>query len=156
MKAYVTLALLALMGWLAACAGAPQASATPSVEQRERAWLDQKITAYRIEVLVVRSVWHAQSHRITVQAGRVESATATCIPAPTEAGKCKVEDFDAEDYTVAGLFRQAYAQTQSEYAAWTTTTFDPSYGFPQQISYNHPEMIDEDWAWRVTAFEVLK
>jgi len=156
MKAQLALALFALVGLLAAWDGVPRASATPSVDQREQAWLEQSITAYRIEVLVVRSVWHAQTHQITIQNGQVENATAVCIPAPTEAGKCEVEDFNAEDYTVAGLFREAHAQTQSQYAAWTTITYDPRYGFPQQISYNHPEMYDEDWTWRVTAFEVLK
>ncbi len=156
MKTHLPLALFALVGLLAACEVAPEASVTPSVEQREQVWLEQNITAYRIEVLVIRSVWHAQSHQITIQNGQVESATASCVPAPTEAGKCEVEDFDAEDYTVAGLFRKAHAQAQSQYAAWATITYDPTYGFPQQISYNHPEMIDEDWSWRVTAFEVLK
>ena len=156
MKTNLALAILALGGMLATCKGVPEALATPSIDQREQVWQEQNITAYRIEVLIVRSVWHAQSHRITVRNGQVESATATCVPAPTEAGKCKVEDFNAADYTVAGLFREAHAQTQSEFAAWVTITYDPIYGFPQQISYNHPEMIDEDWSWRVTAFEVLK
>ena len=155
MKAHLTLTLFALAGWLAACNMTSSASATLTLDQKEKAWLKQNITSYRIEVLVVRSVWHAQSHQITVKNGQVETATATCIPAPTEAGKCEVEDFDAEDYTIAGLFREAQSHTQSEYAAWVTITYDPGYGFPQEISYNHPEMIDEDWSWRVTGFEVL-
>lgn len=141
---------------LAACEATPAAFATPTIAQREQAWLQQEISAYQIEVLVVRSVWHAQSHLLIIQNGQVESATATCIPAPTEAGQCRVEDFAAEDYTVEGLFRQAEVHTQGKYAAWVTVTYDPSYGFPQQISYNHPEIIDEDWSWRVTSFEVLK
>jgi hypothetical protein len=122
----------------------------------ERTWREQNIAAYRIEVMVVRSVWHAQSHQITIRNNRVESATASCIPAPTEAGKCQVEAFNAEDYTVPGLFLEARAQTQSQYAAWTKITYDPTYGFPRQITYNHPEAVDEDWTWRVTAFEVLQ
>ena len=90
MKTHWTLALFALIELVAACEGAPRVSATPSIDQREQAWLEQNITAYRIEVLVVRSVWHAQSHRITIQNGQVESATAACIPAPTEAGRCEM------------------------------------------------------------------
>jgi hypothetical protein len=156
MKTLLALALFALVGSLTACDGAPGATATPSVEQWEQVWQEQAITAYRIEVLVVRSVWHAQTHQLTIQKGQVESATATCIPAPTEAGNCEVEDFNVDDYTVTGLFREAQAQTQSEYAAWVTITYDPTYGYPQQISYNHPEMYDEDWSWRVMAFEILK
>ena len=150
------LVLVAAVGILVACDGEPRPPATPSVDPMEEAWLDQNITAYRIEVLVIRSIWHAQSHELTVRDGQVESATATCFPAPIEAGKCRVEDFDADDYTVAGLFRKAHAQAQSEYAAWVTIKHDASYGFPQQISYNHPDIVDEDWSWQVTAFEVLK
>ncbi len=148
--------LFALAGLLAACDAASSASATPTLDQREQAWLEQKITSYRIEVLVVRSVWHAQSHQITVRDGQIETATATCIPAPAEAGQCDVEDFDADDYTVAGLFRQAQTQSQSEYAPWVVITYDSRYGFPGHISYNHPDLLDEDWSWRVTAFEALK
>lgn len=148
-KEYLILALIMLAGMLAGCA--------PSIiGQREQAWREHNITAYRIEVLVIRSIWHAQSYQITVRGGQVESSTAVCIPAPMEAGKCKVEEFNADDYTVAGLFRKAQAETQSEYAAWVTITYDPNYGFPQQIAYNNPKVIDGDWSWRVTAFEVLK
>jgi hypothetical protein len=155
MKANVILALLTLTVSLA-CTLASRVAATRSLDQREQAWLEQNISNYRIEVLVVRSVWHAQSHRLTVRNGQVQEATADCIPAPTEAGTCEVEEFDPEEYTVAGLFRRAQAQMQSEYAQWVTIAYDPSYGFPQQISYNHPDIIDEDWSWRVTDFEALK
>ncbi|UCC87725.1 MAG: hypothetical protein JSV81_00040 [Anaerolineales bacterium] len=125
------------------------------VEQMERAWLDQKITSYRIEVLVIRSIWHAQSHQVTVRDNQIESATASCIPAPIEAGKCKVETFNAEDYTVAGLFRKAHSEAESQEATPTKITYDPTYHFPQQMSYDDPNMVDEDWSWQVTAFEVL-
>jgi hypothetical protein len=155
MKAHLILALLTLAGSLA-CTLASRVSATRSLDQREQAWLEREIDDYRIEVLVVRSVWHAQSHRLTVRNGQVQEATADCIPAPTEAGTCEVEEFDPEEYTVAGLFREAQAQVQSEFAQWVSIAYDPGYGFPQQISYNHPDIIDEDWSWRVTAFEVLK
>jgi hypothetical protein len=103
MRGYLAFTLCALAGLISACA-IQTTSSTPSVDQMERAWSEQTIAAYRIEVLVVRSVWHAQSHQITVRDNQVESATASCIPAPTEAGKCRVEAFNAEEYTVPGLF----------------------------------------------------
>src|SRR5262245_45225604 len=87
---------------VAACQIGPSASSTPTVADREQIWLNQHITAYRIEVMVVRSIWHAQSHQLVVRDNQVESATATCIPAPFEAGECQVEDFTADDYTVPG------------------------------------------------------
>jgi hypothetical protein len=130
--------------------------ATQIVNPMEQAWLDQKITSYRIEVLVIHSIWHAQSHQITVRDNQIESATASCIPAPIEAGKCKVETFNAEDYTVAGLFRKAHSEVESQQATPAKITYDSTYHFPQQIAYDDPNMVDEDWSWRVTAFEVLK
>lgn len=151
-----TLTLYLLAGLIAACHAGQIATPTPSPDQLERTWLEQNIDSYRIEVLVVRSVWHAQSHQITVRNNRVENATASCIPAPTEAGRCEVEVFNAEDYTVPGLFAEARAQAQSQQAVWTQLTYDPTYGFPRQIAFDDPNLIDEDWAWRVTAFEVLK
>ena len=130
--------------------------ATQLVDQMERAWLDQKITSYRIEVLVINSIWHAQSHQITVRDNQVESATAACTTAPMEFEKCKVKAFNAEDYTVAGLFRKARSEAEGQQATPAKITYDSTYHFPQQMSYNDPNMVDEDWSWRVTAFEVLK
>ncbi len=150
MKARLALAACILIILLTGC------RATQLVDQMEQAWLDQKITSYRIEVLVIHSIWHAQSHQITVRDNQIESATAACIPAPIEAGKCKVETFNAEDYTVAGLFRKARSEAQSHKATPTKITYDSTYHFPQQISYDDPKMVDEDWSWGVTAFEVLK
>jgi len=130
--------------------------ATQTVRQMERAWLDQEISSYRIEVRVINSIWHAQSHQITVRGNQIESATASCTPAPIEAGKCQVKAFNAEDYTVAGLFKKALSQAKSRQATPTKITYDSTYHFPQQISYDDPNAVDEDWGWVVTAFKVLK
>jgi hypothetical protein len=150
MKARLALAACILAILLTGC------RATQIVDPMEQAWLDQKIASYRIEVLVIRSIWHAQSYQITVRDNQIESATASCIPAPIEAGKCKVETFNAEDYTVAGLFRKAHSTSESRQATPAKITYDATYHFPQQMSYNDPNMVDEDWSWRVTAFEVLE
>ena len=152
----MTFILFTLAGLIAACNAVQTASPTTVVDQMEQTWREHNIASYRIEVLVIRSVWHAQSYQITIRNNRVENATASCVPAPTEGGKCQVEAFNAEDYTVPALFAEAHAQTQSQQAAWTKITYDQTYGFPEQISYDNPDMIDEDWMWRVTAFEVLK
>ena len=150
MKARLALSACILTLLLTGC------RATKLVDQMERAWLDQKITSYRIEVLVVNSIWHAQSHQITVRDNQVESATAACTTAPMEFEKCKVKAFNAEDYTVAGLFRKARSEAEGQQATPAKITYDSTYHFPQQMSYNDPNMVDEDWSWRVTAFEVLK
>ncbi len=149
MKAQLALAACMLATLLTGCR-------TTQVDQMEQAWQDHKIASYRIEVLVVNGIWHAQSHQITVRDNQVESATADCITAPMEFEKCQVKAFNAEDYTVAGLFKEARAQAESREATPAKITYDATYHFPQQISYDDPNMVDEDWSWRVTAFEVLK
>jgi hypothetical protein len=141
---------------LAACRASPTAPPISQLDQSEQAWSGQNIASYRIEVLVVQSVWHAQSHQITVRDNQVVDAAASCTPAPTEAGRCDVKAFNAEDYIVPGLFAQARKQTQGQQAQWTRVTYDPTYGFPRQISFDDPNAVDEDWMWRVTAFEALK
>ncbi len=126
------------------------------VDQMEQAWLDRKVTSYRIEVLVVNSIWHAQSHQITVRDNQVESVTAACTTAPMEFEKCQVKAFNAEDYTVAGLFKKARSEADSHEATPVKITYDSTYHFPKTISYNDPNIVDEDWSWSVMAFEALK
>jgi hypothetical protein len=135
-------------------AAAPETRFSTQLLQNENKWSEQRITNYRIEVLVVNSIWHAQTHIILVQNGTVINSTATCIPAPIEAGMCKVRPFDSGTYTVAGLFSQARLQMNGDLAPWIAVHYDPVYGFPGQISYNNPNIIDGDWTWRVTAFEI--
>ena len=142
--------LLVSVIWIAA------SCSTTQLDQAEQKWTSQNITNYRIEVLVINSVWHAQSHQIIVQNNTVVEATANCIPAPTEAGKCEVRDFSPEEYTVPGLFAQSRTQINSRQSKWIMITYDPTYGFPGQISFDNPDVIDEDWTWRVTTFEILK
>ncbi len=125
------------------------------IDEAKEKWLDQGIESYRIEVLVVISVWHAQSHAITVEDGKVVDQSASCIPAPTEFGECELRPFDSQDYTVAGLFSQARRVARSDSAEFAVIDFDPTYGFPSRIRFDHPEMIDEDWVWAVSSFEVV-
>ena len=125
------------------------------LEQAESRWKQQGIASYRIEVSAFRSIHHAQFYHITVQDGVVVDQSASCTPAPLEFGKCKVEPFEAEAYTVPGLFAKASSLLEGDYKTWGKVSFDPTYGFPSQISYNHPNAVDEDWSWSVTSFEVL-
>jgi hypothetical protein len=125
------------------------------IDQAEQRWQDQGIDDYRLEVLVVNSIWHAQTHQLTVRDGLVVEQSAFCIPAPFEAGKCTVEPFDAAAYTIPGLFAQARAKAQQDQGQWTELVFDPTYSFPSRIAYDHPEILDEDNNWQVKAFEPL-
>ena len=154
-RALCILNLLCLIWICTACISGEQVELTAQIDEAEEKWQEQDIESYRIEVLSA-SIWHAQSHQITVRNGKVVEESASCIPAPTESGKCEVEPFNAEDYTVPGLFSLARSQAQIEQGQWTRITFDPTYGFPRQISFDNPKAVDEESTWRVKTFEVLK
>ncbi len=125
------------------------------IDRAEQQWREQKIEHYQLEVLEVRSIWHAQLHRITVDHGAVVDQSASCIPAPFEAGKCSVQPFNATDFTVPHLFQLARAEMERDHGEWTKVEFDSIYGFPSHIGYNHPKIVDEDWGWQVKAFQIL-
>lgn len=133
---------------LSAC----RTGAASELEAGEQRWQEQGIDDYRIEVLVVRSIWHAQSHRITVEDGVVTGQTAHCIQAPAEFEACEVEPFAAEDFTVPGLFAKARASDQEG----VKIAYDLTYGFPDSIRFDNPEILDEDWSWGVMGFEPLE
>ncbi|MFQ5580654.1 MAG: DUF6174 domain-containing protein [Nitrospiria bacterium] len=134
----------------------PEHSLLRQIDEAERKWQEQEIESYRIEVLAVRGTWHAQSHQITVRSGKAVEASATCNPAPAELGKCEVEPFNAEDYTVPALFALARIRAQRGQGQRTRITFDPSYGFPNLIASDSPEITDGGEVWRVMAFEALE
>ncbi len=140
---------------LASCRSAQDLSLPQEVERAEQQWAEQGVDDYRI-VVVTSSIWHMQIHDIIIQGDNVAEASATCEPAPTESGKCEVQPFDAEDYTVPGLFARARWLAQARDAQYGRIEFDSAYGFPARMSFNHPEMIDEEWGWRVATFEVLE
>jgi len=147
--------LFCLATWVASCDAGRQPTPLTPLEQGEESWARDGVDDYRI-VVVITSIWHRQRHDITVRDGQVTEATATCDPAPTELGRCQVQPFDAEDYTMPGLFARARSLTYSRDAQYGKIEFDATYGFPARMSYNHPDLIDEEWAWRVETFEVLE
>ena len=126
------------------------------IDKGEKKWKKRKIESYHIEVLSVRDIWHLQSHQIVVRNGQVVKASASCSPAPAELGKCEVEPFDAQEYTVSALFARARAEAQKVPGQQTRITFDRRYGFPSWIVTDVPEITDGGHTWKVEAFEVLE
>jgi hypothetical protein len=57
---------------------------------------------------------------------------------------------------VPGLFGTARTRSSGDQAKWLKITYDPTYGYPSQISFTNPNILDADWSVRVTGFEVLK
>ena len=148
-----TILTLLLFGLLAsACAP----SAMSQLDDAEKKWQSAAVESYAIEVLEVNSIWHAQTQTLTVVDGQVTDTAASCIPAPMEMRECKVKAFEAQRFTIDGLFAEARSRLKSEQAKWVKISYDPTYGYPATISYNHPDIVDEDWGMRVTKFEVQK
>jgi hypothetical protein len=135
------------MAWLAAC------RPVSVVDRQEEKWRSQHIADYRIRVLAVNSIWHAETHTVTVRAGVIADHGAACIPAPIENGKCAARAYDPQDFTVEGLFARARAELRVDGGRHTRVEYDPACGFPLVIAYDHPDIVDEDRITRVTAFE---
>lgn len=128
------------------------------VEKAERLWEAQSIASYRIQVSHGRGTWHFQTHTITVKDGQVVEQSAACTTAPMETAmgkECEVEPFDAEEYTVPGLFATARSLAEAHPDQGVEIEFDSTYCFPRRIRFDLPDVIDEDEGWGVGSFEVL-
>jgi hypothetical protein len=125
------------------------------IDEAEERWQEGEIASYEIEVLHVSSIWEAQRYRIKVVNGEVFAAEAQCIPAPMQMGECEVHEYQAEDYTVEGLFARARVEAGRGGGDFTQIEFDAVYGFPTRISYDQPDVLDEEQSWRVMAFDAL-
>ncbi len=135
------------MAWLASC------RPMSTIDRQEEKWRSQHIADYRIRVLAVNSIWHAETRAVTVRGGVVTDHSAACIPAPLESGSCAAHAYDPQDFTVEGLFAQARAELRVDGGRHTRVEYDPACGFPLVIAYDYPGIVDEDRITRVTAFE---
>lgn len=137
-------------------AGQPAQHSEPTptpepINQAKQKWQEHNISNYHI-VVVSKSIWHNHTYRITVKNGEVVEQSATCIHGAMESrlDECEIPPFNADDYTVPGIF----ALTES--LEWIEVTFNPQYGFPQKISHDVPDTIDEEFTLQVDVFEVLE
>ncbi len=126
------------------------------VQIAEAKWQARNIASYRISVLRVENIFHAQTNELTVRNGQVVEQGATCIPAPFEGTTCTVRPFDASDYTIPGLFATARALAMGEGGQSVEITFDENFGFPKAIHSDTPEVRDAAQAWSVVSFEALQ
>ena len=138
--------------FLTSCITAPTLST--QISDAEQKWLARNITSYQITVLHIQSIWHAQTNTITVRDGKVVDQKAKCIRAASEREACEAKPFEAEGFTVPGLFEIARARTEIEDGKWTKIEFDPNYGYPSIITYDNPNANDDDVRWSVEAFQV--
>ena len=140
---------------LGACTVPGPSEPVAQITSKQSQWQAKQIRSYRISVLKVQAVFHAQTNTITVQDGQVVAQSAICTPAPIETRGCEVQAFDPNEFTVDGLFATAlkYAPASAKYQL--RVTFDETFFFPAFISIDQKELLDDEGVWRVVAFQPL-
>jgi hypothetical protein len=148
--------ILLLFLILVACTVPGPSEPVQQIQSKQSQWREKNIRNYRISVMKVQAIFHAQTNTITVQDGQVTDQSAVCTPAPFEGRECKIQEFDANEFTVDGLFKTAlmYASESAKYQL--RVTFDEQYHFPTTISRDEKEVVDDELFWRVIAFEPLR
>jgi hypothetical protein len=145
-----------LFASLVACAVPGPSEPAAQITLRQQQWNAQDIRNYRISVLKVQSIWHAQTNTLTVADGNIIDQSAVCTPAPFEGRSCTVQAFDPEEFTVPGLFATALKYAPESAKHQLRVTFDEKLHYPTTISRDDPNATDDDTLWRVTSFEILR
>jgi len=114
-------------------------------------WANAGIHSYEVRVQHIQSIWHAQEYTITVENGTI-SHSARCIPAPAEGKECEVTSYDPQDFTIEGLFRTAEWALNSIHSDHVKIIYNTELGYPEHISLDDPDILDEDNAWAVRDF----
>lgn len=148
------ISVMCLIWLVAGCASFEQSTLISAIDQAEETWQQQGVESYMIEIMIFNSVWNAVSYKITVVNDEVVSESAECIPGLAQIGECEVAQYNPQDYTVPGLFAIARSEIQKTEGEFTEIEYEPTYGFPTKISYDDPEVYDEDRSWSVVSFEV--
>jgi hypothetical protein len=150
----LTLVLLSLV--LASCTVPGPSEPVAQIKSRQNQWRQKNIRRYRIAVLKIQSIFHAQTNTLVVEDGKVVEQSATCIPAPYEGRECKIQEFDPNEFTVEGLFNTALKYAPESASTKLVVTFDDTYHFPTTISRDNEIAIDDEAFWRVESFEPLE
>jgi len=126
------------------------------IASKQQQWNAKQIRNYRIAVLKVQSIWHAQTNTITVRDGTVVEQSAVCTPAPFEGRECQVQEFDPNEFTVDGLFRTALKYAPESAKHQLRVTFDEENHYPTLISRDDENATDDDTSWSVQSFEIVR
>lgn len=147
--------ILLLIFLLGGCTVPGPSEPAVQITSAQNQWRAKDIRSYRIAVMKVQAIWHAQTNTVTVRDGAVTEQSAVCTPAPFEGHECKVQAFDANEFTVNGLFQTALALAPESAKYQLRVTFDEQYHFPKTISSDQKEVVDDETFWRVVSFEAL-
>jgi hypothetical protein len=133
-----------------------RAALLAQIDAAEQRWSSQGIGSYRIEVRRVNSIWHAQWNTVVVKDGQVAEQSSRCTRAPAESQHCRLQPFDAAQYTVPGLFATARAIVQdADPDAMIRIAFDDAAGYPRSIFTDRPQVTDDDQGWGVETLTPL-
>lgn len=121
----------------------------------EQQWHASDIASYRITVLEVRSIWSAQRMTVTVTDGHVSDIKSMCIPAPAQGRACTIKPVEPSNYLVPMLLEQARELLAERRPEHIQLVFDPILGYPTNIGFNDPQILDEDYGLKVEGFERL-
>jgi hypothetical protein len=122
---------------------------TARAQDEQAEWESLNIESYHIAVQRA-SAWNVLQVEVWVQDNQVKLLQAGCEPGFIGLA-CHVDSINPRDYLVGELFNQV--EGVGEILA--RVEYDPTYHFPMLITVNDPDLIDEEYAIRVTAFEVL-
>lgn len=128
--------------------------------QRAR-WQALGITDYDIVVRETHAFSLVYLSTVIVRGGRVQTQSASCSGPVGSSGSCP----NAARYTVPWLFAEAEAYldgtrtrqlgirtTNATQADGTTVTYDATYGFPYSITWDLPDVYDEQVTIRIASF----
>jgi len=129
----------------------PPSPLLAKLDAGEAVWRGAGVTRYRIVVVDGVSSFAPVTRvfTITVRDGQVVEKTADC-----RSGPCGTPTFNAEEYTVPGLFAQARANASDPKLA-TNLTLDPTYGFPTYLATSVPNATESSGSLRVEQFQPL-
>jgi|GEM_PF-2418072 hypothetical protein len=139
------------------------------ITNEEEQWKALGISHYRMKV-TESSAWYQFISDMVVKDSAVISAELTCGQAvfDPDGSHCNsiISNTDANGYTIEALF-ESLNNSSSRFKDFGNTgdvywheclfvTFDETYHFPKQFSFDHPDVMDEQYSIVVSEFEVVE
>lgn len=136
----------------------PRAITIMRINSAQEQWQAAQINHYRIE-LISASAWTMITVELEINDGQVVSSS--CTPEGM-ANACERVDF--QSFSVPSLFDRAQKDASftgnfdmdSNIFPCFSAEVDPSYHYPSTLSFDCPDILDEQWVLRVLSFEPIE
>lgn len=139
------------------------------ITNEEEQWKALGISHYQMKV-TESSAWYQIISTMAVKDGIAISVELSCGQAvfDPDGSHCNeiISNTDANGYTIEGLFNSLNNSASSFNDFGNTgdvywheclfVTFDEKYHFPKQFSFDHPDVMDEQYSIVVSEFEVIE